>query len=320
MSQTINILLLGGAKRVSFATKLVIAGYRMGLSVELFSYELDKVVPIAQIADIIVGLKWNDDKILEDLNKIVRAKKIDVIIPFVDGAVEVASRYRERYGDVFVPVGSVEAVSAMFDKVEAARRFADAGLPVPKSIDPANPSFPLIAKPRFGSASKGIHVVRNESEWKNLDIDLAGYLLQQYIADREEVTVDCYVAQDNRVIAISPRRRIDVVGGEVVRTVTIADAEIAETTISALRKLNLTGAVTVQFIIDRETGKKMIMEINPRLGGGVVCSVHAGANFPEYILLEAVKQPVEPCQGVRTGIEISRFMQEVVFYNGEVLA
>ena len=47
MRQAVNILMLGGAKRVSMARMLKDAGSRMGLDVELFSYELTpEVIPI----------------------------------------------------------------------------------------------------------------------------------------------------------------------------------------------------------------------------------------------------------------------------------
>jgi hypothetical protein len=58
------------------------------------------------------------------------------------------------------------------------------------------------------------------------------------------------------------------------------------------------------------------MEINPRLGGGAVCSVHAGADLPGYILDEW--QGIELPSNVvcQADVKICRYMQEVVFKNG----
>ena len=54
----IRILFLGGAKRVSMAEKFISAGHRVGIEVEIFSYELSREVPIASIAGILTGLRW----------------------------------------------------------------------------------------------------------------------------------------------------------------------------------------------------------------------------------------------------------------------
>ena len=54
------------------------------------------------------------------------------------------------------------------------------------------------------------------------------------------------------------------------------------------------------------------MEINPRLGGGVVCSLYAGANILEMIINDWQGREVEYKKS-KAGIEMTRFMQEIVF-------
>ena len=318
MNQQLNILMLGGAKRVSVATKIALMGYRLGISVEFFSWELDKVAPIASLAEVIIGSRWNDRDVLEKLHETVVEKKIDMIIPFVDKAIGVAARYRDKYGDVWVPVGSVESVEAMFDKVTAAARFKELGLPIPATYTPTDYRFPLIAKPRCGSASAGILVINNEDEMERFLPSADRYLLQEYIADRDEITVDCYISMKGEPIAVVPRRRLEVTGGEVTRTITIDAPEIVELSKKAISGLDLRGAATIQFIIDKTDGRIMLMEVNPRLGGGVVCSMHAGANIPEYILTDFNGGQLTPCTDWAAGTEIVRYPQEIAFYNGEL--
>lgn len=318
MNRQINILMLGGAKRVSVATKIALMGYRLGITVDFFSWELEKTVPIASLAEIIVGCRWNDPQVLEKLHKTVVDKKIDIIIPFVDGAIGVAVRYRDRYGDVWVPAGSVESVENMFDKVTAARIFEQNSLPIPKTYTATDYSLPLIAKPRRGSASSGIIIVEDDDSMKRLVPHADDYILQEYIADRDEITVDCYVTLSGKPIAIVPRRRIDIAAGEVTRTITIDSPEIVELSATVLKRLNLRGAVTLQFIIDKTNSRTMLMEVNPRLGGGVVCSMHAGANIPEFLLTDFDGGELTPCTDWVPGMEIVRYPQEIAFYNGEL--
>lgn len=314
----LNILFLGGAKRVSIARMFKEAAVRAGLEAEIFSYELSREVPVACEATIIEGCRWSDPDILESLNDVCVSRSIDVIIPFVDGAVRVAADYRDRYGSVFVPTGSPDVAEAMFDKVVAARLFAEKGLPAPATYTPGDPCLRLIAKPRHGSASKGIIEIR---DLETLDRVLGRgdeYLIQERIDNRNEITVDCYVSViDGEIKALSPRRRLATAGGEVTDTVTISDSRIDDIVGRTLSSLGLVGAVTVQLIEDLEDGRLMLMEINPRLGGGAVCSVCAGADIPAMIIAEACGTAAAPLQA-KPGVMITRYMQEVVFDNGKI--
>lgn len=65
-----------------------------------------------------------------------------------------------------------------------------------------------------------------------------------------------------------PRKRLEVVGGEVSRTVTLRDDRIMELSRKVIERLHLRGAVTLQFLRDITTDRMLLMEINPRLGGG----------------------------------------------------
>lgn len=315
MNQPLNILLLGGAKRVSMGRMLIDAGRRAGYDVNLFSYELEEHVPIAVDARIIVGRRWRDPGLIGHLHTIVQEHHIRIMIPFVDGAVGVVARYRDIYHDIWAPVGPTLRVEAMFDKIAADRLFREASIPVPVAYTKGRPAFPLIAKPRFGSASQGIRIIDNPRDFRDVTAEADKYILQEYIANRDEYTVDCYVAEDSRIICTVPRRRIEVVGGEVSRTITVGRHDIIDLSRITLTRLGLRGAVTLQFIHDRDTNRLLLMEINPRLGGGAVCAVHAGADIPAYIIAESLSRPIAPCNDWQPGTEIVRYQQEVVFHN-----
>ena len=123
--KTINILMLGGARRVSMAEQLIRSGQRMGADVKIISYELMREVPIAIIAEVIIGLKWSDPKVVDDICRICKEKEINIVLPFVDGAIEIAARCKELLPDVFIPVIEPGLAEKMFDKVEAAKLFRD---------------------------------------------------------------------------------------------------------------------------------------------------------------------------------------------------
>ena len=90
MNDKLNVLFLGGAKRVSLAEHLIDTARRKGLDVEVYSYELDEFVPIASVGTVILGLRWKDENIIPDLLSVIREKDIHIVLPFVDPAVEIA--------------------------------------------------------------------------------------------------------------------------------------------------------------------------------------------------------------------------------------
>lgn len=311
MKRNINILFLGGAKRVSMARKFKDAAAARGLCCGIFSYEMSLAEAIACEATVIEGLKWKDPEADADLRRVIAENSIDIVIPFVDGAVAPAARLRDV---AFVPAGSAENAALMFDKIRAAEAFEREGLPIPATYHPGDPCMRLIAKPRFGSASQGI-VEINSLDVLDRFLDRADdYMIQERIDNREEYTVDCYVRTDSgEILTVSPRRRLQVSGGEVTKTVTVDSPRLVELTRLAITRLDLRGAVTVQFMRDTDDDRLLLMEINPRLGGGAVCSVCAGADLPGMIIDEALGREACPSEA-QPGVFIARYQDETVFY------
>jgi carbamoyl-phosphate synthase large subunit len=291
------------------------AAAKCGTEANISSYELSEQEAIACEGQIIIGKRWRDAEVYADLLRVVEKHGINIMIPFVDGAVGVAAEFVTRYPEagVFVPTGSRELAETMFDKVAAARMFEQLGLPIPTTYKAGDPCLRLIAKPRHGSASKGIISINSLEVLDSVLAKGDDYLIQERIDNREEYTVDCYVGvADGTIAVVSPRRRIEVVGGEVSRTVTVADADIIDLAERTLRATNLRGAVTVQMMRDLDNGKLMLMEINPRLGGGAVCSVEAGADLPRAIIIDSLRKPL-PRMTADSGVTLVRYMEGVVF-------
>ena len=306
--------MLGGARRVSMAEQLIRSGKRLGHDVKIVSYELLKEVPIAVIGEVIVGLKWSDPEVVDDICRICREKEINIILPFVDGAIEVAARCKELLPEVFIPVVEPGLAEKMFDKSEAAAVFKEAALPIPLTYSVLNAEMPAIAKPRHGSASRGIRVFTSIEDLMHLE-NLSDYLVQEYIEHNREYTVDCYVSEEGEILVTVPRRRLEIMGGEVTRTVTEANETLIAMSREVLSKFSFHGPVTLQFLEDTDKNRFLLMEINPRLGGGVICSIFAGAPITDYILRESLQMSVTACSDWIPGTLMVRYQKEAIFYN-----
>lgn len=316
---SIGILFLGGAKRVSMARLFKEAALSMGLEARIVSYEATSCVPIALEGTVVEGLRWSDPACPRHIHDTMLQHDCQVVVPFVDGAVAVAARVAAEYPDVFAPCSEAETASLMFDKCLAAQAFAQAGIPIPPTYAPPMEP-PLIAKPRRGSASKGILVIDTPQQLAEALKRGDEYLIQERVLRPVEHTVDCYVSVlTGEPLAIVPRRRLEVEGGEVTRTVTVDSPSLVALSARALRALGLRGAVTLQFISSEDAPERqLLMEINPRLGGGAVCAVHAGANIPAMILTEAQGLPAKAA-AYRPGTEIFRYRSEAVFVDGKLI-
>ena len=320
IKRRLNVLMLGGAKRVSLAEQLIRAGKELGVEVKILSHELAPTEPIASVGEIIIGSKYCGKDIDSEIDHVIQSHSIDIVLPFIDPGVEVASRCKERNPDVFVPVCREELAHAMFDKAIAAEWFERAGIPIPKTYTADSIKYPAILKPRTGSASKGIVVVNDADDLSRVPNALDEYLIQEYIADRDEYTIDCYVGtEDSEVKCAVPRIRIATAGGEVIRTETRRIPALMSMATDVLTALGFRGAVTLQFIHDKERDRFLLMEVNPRLGGGVICSILAGADITKMIIEECEGYNANPCRTWRDGALMTRYFKEVMFFKDNSL-
>lgn len=314
MIKKLTILFLGGAKRVSMAEELIRAGKELGIEVSIFSHELCAEEPISCIGKVIVGGKYSIPATVIELNEIIKSYQVDIVVPFIDPAISMIEDIRLKYPNIYSPTSKGEIVKALFDKVESAKVFKDNELLIPETYTNENVKFPAIFKPRFGSASKGIFVVRSQEEFDKI-INKDEYLIQEYIEHREEYTLDCFIGMlDNEIKCVVPRIRLQTAGGEVIRTQTCRIPHLIKEGERVIKALNLQGAVTLQFLYDRDNERFLLMEINPRLGGGVICSIKAGADIAKMIINEGVGEKAPSAKIWRDGTLMTRYMKEVIFY------
>ncbi|MFY9307892.1 MAG: ATP-grasp domain-containing protein [Bacteroidia bacterium] len=311
MQDQINILFLGGAKRVSLAECLIAAGKQLGKTVNIFSYELDKYVPIASIGKIIIGLKWNNPDILTHLGQTIKENNIHIVLPFVDGATVIAAQLKTQVKEVFIPVSPEQTCDIMFDKVKANEWFQANGIPVPAY----DGHLPAIAKPRKGSASQGLVIIKTEQDKSSFKANYKeeDFLIQRFLT-ADEYTVDVYVSKQGRALSIVPRKRMEVTSGEVTKSITVRDEEVIALSKEVISKIRFEGPITLQFLRDKQTKQLYMMEINPRFGGGVVTSIQAGADSCSMLLNEYLNNPVKEVTDWKENLIMTRAFREFFYH------
>ncbi|MGD2111174.1 MAG: ATP-grasp domain-containing protein, partial [Phycisphaerae bacterium] len=125
---------------------------------------------------------------------------------------------------------------------------------------------------------------------------------------------------DGKPRCVVPRRRLEVRTGEVSKGLVVKDPAImAVGRQVALALGKCRGVVTVQCMVTPR-GRIRVIEINPRFGGGAPLAIHAGADFPRWILSELWgKKPRINPTGFRGDVAMLRYDESVFVPNASRL-
>ncbi len=139
--------------------------------------------------------------------------------------------------------------------------------------------FPVILKPVTGSGSRGICLARDSNElapWiEHLN---RPYLVQKHKVGRE-FSVDCFATATGVLDTVFVRERTQVQNGQCTIGTPVEDPELVSLCRSMARELHFRGVVNFQFIRDGEGA--WLIDLNPRLPGGIAQTESAGFGFCE---------------------------------------
>jgi carbamoyl-phosphate synthase large subunit len=302
-----NVLFLGGGKRVSLAEKFIAAGESLNLDVHVMSYDLEAEQPIREVGKVLVGKKWDDPLVIEDISDKILEERIDLVLANVDPATLILTKLKEISTTKIIS-SDFSTTSTCLSKKEFSKFCNSESLPVIPEI--VADSFPFFVKPDKGSASIGAQKIQNRSDLQSLK-NPESLIFQEFIAGIE-YTVDAYVLEDGTTWGISPRVRIATSGGESVNSIMVNDEEIRAVCLSLITKLSLRGPITIQFIRRLSDSKLFLMEVNPRFGGGVPLSIEAGYNFPKIMIEEILGKEVSLLGSIRN-LSMKRYYKEAYF-------
>ncbi len=308
VGKQLRILFLGAGKRLSLLERFRAAAEAESVQLDLLSVESDIAVPVRDAgAEVIAGPAFTDSAFGGYLLDLVASRGIDLVIPNMDSATTALSPLREplaRLGADAV-VSDEPLCAAMEDKVAAAEWFERHDVPIP-----AGGEWPRIVKHRRGFGSKDQAVVEKVDELEAFFArrSRADYVVQPIVCG-QEYTVDAYVDRRGRLIGALSRQRLAVSAGEVDHSRTHRHAAMLNLTRRILACPGWRGPITLQFI-DAAAGPVML-EINPRFGGGVTHAIHCGLDMPRWILRERLGLPVEPFDGWADGSIMTRCRRDV---------
>ncbi len=225
---------------------------------------------------------------LDAVRALVSSRNVNAILSLSDPDVAALSLLRPELAaqgiSCFFP--DAETVTIGFDKLETARWAVANGVSAPQTFH--NPltaiqtvGLPLIRKPRFGSGSAGVAIIRHQRDLAPPQHDSTEYIYQELIVG-QEVNLEICSDLSGRPMSLSCWKKLISRNGETELAVTLWRQDLIDFSRTLAAKLPIVGPCDVD-VIDRD-GELFLIEFNMRFGGGYPVSQLAGAAFPELLL------------------------------------
>ncbi len=232
-----------------------------------------------------------------------------------------AARTRFDEAGILVLVPEAETVAICQDKAVFAHACAGAGIPTPRVVlSPSAADLPVFIRPRVGKGGIGARAVRRASELEAALDELGDTAFVQELVEAPEFTIDLFVdPRDGTPISCVVRERVLVIGGESHVGRTVRSDSLRDAALELAGAIGLTGHATIQAFRTADT--TLLIEANPRYGGGAVLGFAAGADTADYAVRVAAGEALPArLDEHEVGLVMLRYTDADLFLHDEQLA
>lgn len=269
----------------------------------------------------------DDSNFVSQLARVCAEERVRVLIPTVDEELlplALSKSSFEKQGTTTL-LASPQLVEKALDKWASYLVLRDAGIPVPKTMLPADRDsvikslgLPLIIKPRKGRGGRDVIRVDSPSLFEYFVSRIRAPIFQECLTGTE-YTVDVVATRKGRILAIVPKKRIEMRGGSTYKAVTVHERGIEDAASKIADLLRADGPLNIQFKVDTRTGQANVLEINPRFSSTLALTVRAGVNSVEILIGDALGKSVGKVPSFREGLCMLRYWQDVTLPISELL-
>jgi len=270
-------------------------------------------------------LRRGDDPGFSDhMLELCRADGIGLLVPTVDEELIPLAERREEFraAGTEILLTSLEALQRCLDKWEL-MSVCEGAVRVPRSglyddaFELADWELPILIKPRHGSGSRGIVVIRTERDLDALERS-PELLVQEYLPGIE-YSLDVLATTEGEVRAVVPRARLKIDSGIAITGRTVRDPALEAAGRGAAEAVGLTGVANVQ-VKESVSGEPALLEINPRFPGTMPLTVACGINMPLLAVRQSQGEPLPPGPIPFEEIAMVRYFEERFFPVAELAA
>jgi predicted ATP-grasp superfamily ATP-dependent carboligase len=241
-----------------------------------------------------MDLSGADDAVFVDsINQLAKDIPDLVVIPVDSTGTRLINRARGRLATAISPAPDSAMLELLDNKWNFYRFCGECGLLAPATRFIVNKHAldfaqtvsalgrPLVIKPVDQDASRGVHIVASEDEYRRtvLDDDTYQYaplIIQRYV-EGADVGVNL-LSMDGKVSAVAIQRRIDPThyGSEIEF---FQNDELEAVAHKIAKGAAYHGVMNIDARMEQGTGKIYLFEANPRVWGSMSASVWCGLNF-----------------------------------------
>lgn len=270
---------------------------------------------------------------LEEVKSLLKRESFDVVIPMGDVDAEFLSKNREELSKLvrFVIPGHENFLKG-YDKNLLMTLCAQKGYPHPQTIDLSKVDvndcdalrqfpYPAILKPNCTTGGRGMKVVESYEEmltaYPTLHEQFGDYHLQRFIrAGGRQVKIQVCVDATGKMIAHSAMQKVrwyPVKGGSSCCSVSIDEEKMTAICHQILGNIGWEGFADFDLIEDPDTKELLIMEINPRLPACIGAAIHAGMDWGQIIVDQALGKEPKHCEYI-TGVALRHLGFDVLWF------
>jgi carbamoyl-phosphate synthase large subunit len=310
----ITMLLSSAGRRVELLVAFREAAAELGIGLTIIASDLTPEWSAAcSSADRFVKTPRADSpEFVPSMLSICREFGVQLVVPTIDTELQALSEAAGEFRALGcrIAVSAPDFVAMARDKLLTAQQLAAAGVPTPltATVDEvrANPEawqWPLIVKPRHGSAGRAISIAATAADLPQTGAE--PFIAQQLLSG-DEYTINMFVDAGGKAQCVIPHRRVQTRAGEVEKGITERRPDLCDIGwLIADRFRGIQGVICFQAIVT-ETGPA-VFEINARFGGGYPLAHQAGARCAQWLLEEAAALPCSANDGWREDVKMLRY-------------
>lgn len=273
---------------------------------KVYATDMQLTAPALVDADVAIQVPAiYSEEYIPSLKNIIKEHSIKAVISLNDLELPILSQAKQDIESLGakVIVSDENAINIAFDKWETVKFLESNGLKSPKTfidfqeakkaIESGELKFPLVIKPRWGSASIGIDFPEDMEELElayklqtirlkrtilaeasKEDIDHA-ILIQEKIPGKE-YGMDVLNDFEGNYVGTFVRQKLQMRSGETDKAVSVIDERFEK--IGKIIGENLKHIGNLDCDVFEHNGELYVLELNPRFGGGYPFSHEAGNN------------------------------------------
>ena len=253
----------------------------------------------------------------------IRQYDYQVLLPVHEETFLIAKHKETLSKFIKLPIPDYRSILLAHNKDKLLEIATKLGIPVPrtykiKTIEDIVPlsnelRYPVILKPRQGGGNFGINYVYSRNHLRQAyahsltrnGLTCERLLIQECIPVAEKFSQVQIFNQGNFRVKFTDKHLRDFppTGGAGCFRVSTSYTEIEEYSKRLLEHLCWHGVAEVEYVTHRETGKPYLIELNPRLWGGLNSAVASGVDIPYLLYKLAIDGDIDTVKDYKLGVK-----------------